>query len=128
MCGLSNGHDTGYLILGAELADDEGWRLTPIAFPNDDPPSAITDLLAGGGVTPYPDGLDVREFPANNTRALTSTLAVFTAIEDQRSSTHIRTDRRGPFVLALAGVQCDRMLRRASPRTHLPAAIVSCNR
>jgi hypothetical protein len=65
VCGLSNGHDTGYLILGADPADGEGWRLTPIAFSSDDPPSAITDLLAGGGVTPYPDGLDVREFPAD---------------------------------------------------------------
>jgi hypothetical protein len=66
VCGLSNGHDTGYLILGAESANGEGWRLAPIAFPNSDPPSVITDLLAGGGVTPYPDGLDVREFPADN--------------------------------------------------------------
>jgi hypothetical protein len=66
VCGLSNGHDTGYLILGAEPADGEGWQLTPIAFPNGDPSSAITDMLAGGGVTPYPDGLDVREFPADN--------------------------------------------------------------
>jgi hypothetical protein len=60
--GFANGHEIGYLILGAKQRDDGTWSLDGLKFPNADPPDAITNILANGGVTPYPDGLDVRAF------------------------------------------------------------------
>jgi hypothetical protein len=62
VCGFANGYDTGYLILGVQQGSDGAWTLDGVAFPNGDPPNAITDMLANGGVTPYPDGLEVNPF------------------------------------------------------------------
>jgi hypothetical protein len=52
----------GFLILGAQEKAGGGWTLDGLRFPGQDPPTAVTDLLTSGGVTPYPDGLDVRSF------------------------------------------------------------------
>ena len=61
VCGFANSHDGGYLILGAEKRG-ESWELHGVRTPNRDPPSDVTDVLANGGVAPYPDGLDVLDF------------------------------------------------------------------
>jgi Putative DNA-binding domain len=62
VCGFANSHDGGYLILGAEGKVDGTWAFDGAKFPNGDPPSDVSDVIAGGGVTPYPDGLNVRQF------------------------------------------------------------------
>jgi hypothetical protein len=67
VCGFANGYDVGYLILGAQEGDG-GWTLGGIVFPNGDPASDISDLIASGGVTPYPDGLSVRSFEVGGGR------------------------------------------------------------
>jgi hypothetical protein len=61
VCGFANSHDGGFLILGAHR-DGDSWKLDGTAFAGDDPPNAITDVIAGGGVTPFPEGLDVRSW------------------------------------------------------------------
>lgn len=63
VCGFANSHDGGYLILGVKRQPDESWAFEGATFPNNDPPSDVTDVIANGGVAPYPDGLLVREFP-----------------------------------------------------------------
>jgi hypothetical protein len=62
VCGFANSHDGGYLVLGVERQPDDLWALDGATFPNDDPPSDVTDVIVNGGVMPYPDGLQVREF------------------------------------------------------------------
>lgn len=66
--GFANGHDVGYLILGADQHDDGTWTLDGIKFPTGDPPNDITNLIANRGVTPYPDGLDVRPFEVGDAK------------------------------------------------------------
>jgi hypothetical protein len=65
VCGFANGHDDGYLIIGAK-EQAGSWALDGTTFTGQDPPAAITDLLVNGGVQPYPDGLDVQPFDLGN--------------------------------------------------------------
>ncbi|MGA2455671.1 MAG: RNA-binding domain-containing protein [Solirubrobacteraceae bacterium] len=61
VCGFANAHDLGYVVIGVQVGDEsEAWTLGGAVFPNADPPNDVTNLIAGGGVSPYPDGLDVR--------------------------------------------------------------------
>ena len=64
VCGFANSHDGGYLILGVKRQQNGAWAFDGVGFPNRDAPSDVTDVIANGGVTPYPDGLLVRDFPA----------------------------------------------------------------
>jgi len=66
VCGFANSHEGGYLILGA--TEETGtWRLDGVAFPPD-PPAWISDVIGNGTVTPYPDGLDTKAWPAGDGR------------------------------------------------------------
>ncbi len=65
VCGFANGHDTGYLIIGAH-EHGGAWALDGAAFPTGDPPTDITNLLIHDAVMPYPDGLDVQSFPVGS--------------------------------------------------------------
>ena len=67
VCGFANGHEVGYLILGAKQHDG-AWSLDGVNFPNQDPPNDITNILTNGGVTPYPYGLEVRSFSVGDDR------------------------------------------------------------
>ena len=58
VCGFANSHDGGFLVLGANQTEG-GWALSGVKFDHD-PPTWITDVVGGGNVTPYPDGLDTR--------------------------------------------------------------------
>jgi hypothetical protein len=69
VCGFSNAHNEGYLILGAEQSGDDSWALDGIAF-NGEPPDVITNMLANGGVTPLPDGVNVRAFDVGDGKHL----------------------------------------------------------
>jgi hypothetical protein len=62
VCGFANSHEGGYLLLGARKRNGESWSLDGVATPNGDPPNDVTDVLQDRGVTPYPEGLDVRAF------------------------------------------------------------------
>ena len=57
ICGFANSHDGGYLILGTE-ARDQAWGLDGVEFPNDDPPTWISQIAED--VQPSPEGLDTR--------------------------------------------------------------------
>jgi hypothetical protein len=59
VCGFANSHDGGYLILGASRSDDR-WVLD--GFPCSDPPAWIADVVGDGGVSPFPDGLDTKDW------------------------------------------------------------------
>ncbi len=61
VCGFANSHAGGYLLLGIKKSG-AGWSLDGLKTPNSDPASDVTDLIANGGVTPFPTGLDVRAF------------------------------------------------------------------
>jgi hypothetical protein len=67
VCGFANSHEGGYLILGANETSDGAWSLDGINFP-DEPPIWITNVVGGGGVNPYPDGLDVRSWAVEEGR------------------------------------------------------------
>lgn len=62
VCGFANSHNGGYLLLGVEKKKGEPWTIDGVKTPNGDPPSDVTDLIDNRGVTPFPDGLDVRSF------------------------------------------------------------------
>jgi hypothetical protein len=59
VCAFANGHDPGYLILGAEESGD-GWKVTGFAFP-EEPPKWVSETVRDG-VRPYPL-LDVKAWP-----------------------------------------------------------------
>lgn len=65
VCGFANSHDGGYLIIGASQGADGSWTLDGVEF-NDEPPTWIANVVADGGVTPYPEGLDTRTFPTSD--------------------------------------------------------------
>ena len=59
VCAFANGHEIGYLILGAKLtssADATGWVLDGLEFP-DEPPIFISNVIGDleAGVRPRPD-------------------------------------------------------------------------
>jgi Putative DNA-binding domain len=70
ICAFANGHEDGYLILGAERgsadADAPQWRLDGVRFP-DEPRTWIAEIVGNpeGGVRPRPD-FDVAAWPAAN--------------------------------------------------------------
>lgn len=61
VCGFANSHDGGYVIVGADQADDGSWTLNGVEF-EDEPPTWVSNVIGNGGVNPYPDGLDTRSF------------------------------------------------------------------
>lgn len=67
VCGFANSHDGGYLIIGAEQADNGAWSLEGVVFP-DEPPVWVANVVGNGGVNPYPDGLDTRPFMTTDNR------------------------------------------------------------
>jgi hypothetical protein len=70
VCGFANSHDGGYLIIGAnELGGT--WRLDGAVFPNE-PRSWISSVIGDGGVTPYPDGLDIKAWSVDDARHVTA--------------------------------------------------------
>lgn len=68
VCGFANSHDGGYLLLGVGGREDGTWKIVGIEAP--DSPNAVSDLIANGGVTPYPEGLDSHPFPVADGRYL----------------------------------------------------------
>jgi hypothetical protein len=52
VCGFANSVG-GYLILGAERVES-GWALTGAAFPNHEPATWASSIIATGGVSPVP--------------------------------------------------------------------------
>lgn len=70
VCAFANGHEQGYLILGAERgsaeADAPKWKLDGVEFP-DEPRTWIAEIVGDpeGGVRPRPD-FDVAAWPAAN--------------------------------------------------------------
>jgi hypothetical protein len=52
VCGFANSVG-GYLILGAER-DHSGWTLTGASFPNEEPATWASSIIATGGVSPVP--------------------------------------------------------------------------
>jgi len=60
VCGFANSHEGGFLIIGAS-EEDHRWNLEGVDFP-DEPPIWISNIIGGGAVAPYPDGLDIRSF------------------------------------------------------------------
>jgi hypothetical protein len=70
VCGFANGHDTGYLIIGADQAKNGTWTFEGLEPPAAGLPSQITDYLHNGGVEPFPEGLDVRTLDIDNGRQI----------------------------------------------------------
>jgi hypothetical protein len=71
VCAFANGHETGYLILGAEPATSDNpphkWVVNGVEFPGGEPRPWITDVIGDPerGVRPRPD-FDVQVWEAAN--------------------------------------------------------------
>jgi Putative DNA-binding domain len=59
VCGFANAAEGGYLLFGVELVDDE-WRASGFAFPGDDPPAWVSNIVRET-LRPRP-GVDVRSW------------------------------------------------------------------
>jgi hypothetical protein len=64
VCGFANGHQTGYLILGAKWDEEKrSWSLPGLEFPNDDPPAWVSSVVQQ--LQPEPR-VDVRPIPVSD--------------------------------------------------------------
>jgi len=69
VCGFANSHEGGYLVIGADQANDGAWSLEGVPF-RDEPPVWVSNIVGDRerGVRPYPDGLDTKAWTTEDGR------------------------------------------------------------